>query len=103
MGSCLSEPEVVPQPKPAPRPNHAENFARIRDRFESIEEVQEALRGAGLESSEVIVAVDFTKSNEQTGARSFGGTPLRAIVSTYRVFTQHLQYVSGFLRGICCL
>lgn len=34
-------------------------------------QVKEALHQAGLESSNLIVGIDFTKSNEWTGARSF--------------------------------
>lgn len=49
------------------------SFVRFEDRYESIEEVQDALRAAQLESSEIIIAVDFTKSNEHTGKHSFGG------------------------------
>ncbi|EFJ43779.1 hypothetical protein VOLCADRAFT_119008, partial [Volvox carteri f. nagariensis] len=54
-------------------------FRAIADRFNSVEEVQDALRKGGLESSNLIVALDFTKSNEWTGKRSFGGKSLHAI------------------------
>lgn len=42
-------------------------------------QVQGALRKEGLESSQLVVAVDFTKSNEWTGKRSFGGQSLHAL------------------------
>ena len=45
----------------------------IRDRFKTIEEVQKALRDAGLESSELALAIDLTKSNEWSGNKSFSG------------------------------
>ena len=48
-------------------------FESIRDNFKSIQEVQQALRAAGLESSNLIVGVDFTKSNTWTGEKSFDG------------------------------
>ncbi|KXZ45622.1 hypothetical protein GPECTOR_52g24 [Gonium pectorale] len=54
-------------------------FRAIADRFTTVDQVQEALRKGGLESSNLIVAVDFTKSNEWTGKRSFGGKSLHAI------------------------
>ncbi|GLI65260.1 hypothetical protein VaNZ11_008749 [Volvox africanus] len=54
-------------------------FRSIADRFTNIDEVQDALRKGGLESSNLIVSVDFTKSNEWTGKRSFGGKSLHAI------------------------
>ena len=40
---------------------------------------QAALREAGLESCELIVAVDFTKSNTWTGTKSYGGHSLHAV------------------------
>mmetsp|Transcript_32811 Transcript_32811/g.74999 ORF Transcript_32811/g.74999 Transcript_32811/m.74999 type:complete len:279 (-) Transcript_32811:492-1328(-) len=48
-------------------------FAPILDRFETLEEAQKALRTAGLESSNLIIGIDFTKSNTWTGEKSFGG------------------------------
>ncbi|KAI5083505.1 hypothetical protein GOP47_0003248 [Adiantum capillus-veneris] len=41
--------------------------------------VTDALRGAGLESSNLIVGIDFTKSNEWTGRQSFNGQSLHTI------------------------
>mmetsp|Transcript_60200 Transcript_60200/g.141756 ORF Transcript_60200/g.141756 Transcript_60200/m.141756 type:complete len:278 (+) Transcript_60200:130-963(+) len=48
-------------------------FYSIQDSYNSIEEVQLALRKVGLESSDLILGIDFTKSNTWTGERSFGG------------------------------
>jgi E3 ubiquitin-protein ligase RGLG len=48
----------------------------IPDQFHSLEEVQAALRGAGLESSNLVVGIDFTSSNSWTGKRSFNGKSL---------------------------
>ena len=53
------------------RGDAAAHFAAIRDRFETIDEVQKELRAAGLEASDVIVAIDLTKSNEWSGKDSF--------------------------------
>ena len=53
---------------------------RILDNFKSLTEVQSALRKAGLESSDLIVGIDFTKSNTWTGERSFGGRSLHALL-----------------------
>jgi E3 ubiquitin-protein ligase RGLG len=44
-----------------------------------LDQVQVALRQAGLESSNLILGVDFTKSNEWTGKHSFSGRSLHAI------------------------
>jgi E3 ubiquitin-protein ligase RGLG len=46
-------------------------FETIRDKYRSIEEVQQALRDAGLENSNLIIGVDFTHSNTWTGQKSF--------------------------------
>ena len=70
MGNCGSSPAAEPK---ATGGQHSRQFAAIRDRFESIDEVQNALREAGLESSDLIVAIDLTKSNEWSGKHSFNG------------------------------
>lgn len=54
-------------------------FKPIPDRFRSIEQVQAAVRNAGLESSNLILGVDFTKSNTWTGVESFGGRSLHDV------------------------
>ncbi|KAK1377263.1 RING-type E3 ubiquitin transferase [Heracleum sosnowskyi] len=46
-------------------------YSRIDDNYNSLDQVTDALARAGLESSNLIVGIDFTKSNEWTGARSF--------------------------------
>lgn len=52
------------------------SFTPIPDRFETLEQVQAELRRAGLESSQLVVCIDATKSNTWTGAKSFGGRSL---------------------------
>ena len=54
-------------------------FEMIKDRYTSMDEVQSALRSAGLESSELILGIDFTKSNTWQGKKSFGGKCLHDI------------------------
>ncbi|GLE01332.1 hypothetical protein PINS_up010162 [Pythium insidiosum] len=49
------------------------------DDFKTIQEVTEALVMAGLESSNLIIGIDFTKSNEWTGKRTFNGHSLHAV------------------------
>jgi len=48
-------------------------FAKISDRFQSLDEVQQGLRQCGLESSNLIIGVDYTKSNTWNGKLTFGG------------------------------
>jgi hypothetical protein len=57
----------------------AGGFATFADRYETIEEVQEHLRRAGLESSNLILGIDYTKSNEYNGRRTFGGKSLHEL------------------------
>ena len=50
----------------------------FHDNFSNLAEVSDALAAAGLESSNLLVAIDFTKSNEWTGRASHGGSSLHA-------------------------
>lgn len=54
-------------------------FSCISDNYNSLDQVTTALRKAGLESSNLIVGIDFTKSNEWTGKKSFNSKSLHAI------------------------
>ena len=57
-------------------------FRKIADRFNTLEQVTQGLQKAGLEASQLIVAVDFTKSNLTQGKKTFGGKSLHAIGAT---------------------
>lgn len=48
----------------------------IPDQYRSYEEVTAALKKAGLESSQLMVGVDFTESNDWNGSKNFGGRSL---------------------------
>ncbi|XP_071479953.1 uncharacterized protein [Diadema antillarum] len=54
-------------------------FQRIADKFYSVDEVSNAIRQAGLESSNLIFGIDFTKSNLHTGMQTYGGRSLHEI------------------------
>ncbi|XP_010060865.2 E3 ubiquitin-protein ligase RGLG4 [Eucalyptus grandis] len=56
-----------------------QRYAFIPDRFSSLDQVTTALRQAGLESSNLILGIDFTKSNEWTGKVSFNKRSLHSI------------------------
>ncbi|KNA03070.1 hypothetical protein SOVF_212680 [Spinacia oleracea] len=51
----------------------------IADNFNSLDEVTASLREAGLESSNLILGIDFTKSNEWSGKYSFNRRSLHAV------------------------
>lgn len=55
------------------------HFKKISDRFETVEQVQQGLREVGLESSNLIIGIDYTKSNLWNGKVSFGGKSLHHI------------------------
>ncbi|MDD9950625.1 MAG: hypothetical protein OXT67_03575 [Zetaproteobacteria bacterium] len=52
---------------------------KIESRFETVEEVHAELARQGLESSNMVVGIDFTKSNNNTGKKSYGGKKLHTI------------------------
>ncbi|XP_059455685.1 E3 ubiquitin-protein ligase RGLG4 isoform X2 [Corylus avellana] len=56
-----------------------QKYGFIPDTFSSLEEVTAALRKEGLELCNLIVGIDFTKSNEWTGKVSFNNRSLHAI------------------------
>lgn len=61
----------------------------------SLEQVQAGLRKAGLESSNLILGIDFTKSNLWTGAKSFGGRCLHETATGSLNPYQHVIQVVG--------
>ncbi|XVF33791.1 hypothetical protein REPUB_Repub18cG0001500 [Reevesia pubescens] len=56
-----------------------QKYRFIADNFSTFDQVTRALRDSGLESSNLIVGIDFTKSNEWTGKVSFNNRSLHAI------------------------
>lgn len=55
----------------------------ILDKYRSMEELQEGLRRHGLESSQLVVAIDYTKSNTWTGRNSFADPNLHSLHDTF--------------------
>lgn len=73
MGGCLSTASA------------AKGFYAIADKYETMEQVQQALQKEGLESSDLIVGIDFTKSNLWQGKKTFNGHCLHEVDPTGRV------------------
>jgi len=67
----------------------------ILDKFNTLAEVQTALREAGLEASQLIVGVDFTQSNEWQGKESFGGDCLHKISANQQNPYQEVLQIIG--------
>jgi len=59
--------------------NRESVFATIPDQFNTLEELQVALRQSGLESSNLILGIDYTKSNQHTGYKTFFGQSLHSM------------------------
>ncbi|XWS29918.1 hypothetical protein CRYUN_Cryun24cG0071800 [Craigia yunnanensis] len=69
----------------------------IPDNFSSLDQVISALREAGLESSNLILGIDFTKSNEWTGKYSFNRRSLHAIGSSPNPYEQAISIIGRTL------
>ncbi|KAG4387552.1 hypothetical protein GLYMA_11G244000v4 [Glycine max] len=72
-------------------------YSRIADNYRSLDEVTAALANAGLESSNLIVGIDFTKSNEWTGKRSFNRKSLHDIRSGQNPYEQAISIIGKTL------
>ena len=80
MGGFCAKPSGA-SASPAPRAQGANSFVAIADKYTTLEQVQAGLRQAGLESSNLIIGVDFTKSNQWTGKDTFGGQCLHSLTA----------------------
>ncbi|KAH6765479.1 Copine phospholipid-binding family [Perilla frutescens var. hirtella] len=74
-----------------------QHSAYIADNFDSLDEVISALREAGLESSNLILGIDFTKSNEWTGKYSFHRKSLHALGRTTNPYEQAISIIGRTL------
>ncbi|EPS58379.1 hypothetical protein M569_16435, partial [Genlisea aurea] len=81
----------------APQRKLDRRYSRIADNYRSLEEVTEALARAGLESSNLIVGIDFTKSNEWTGKKSYNGRSLHNIGSGLNPYEQAISIIGKTL------
>ncbi|KAF3440627.1 hypothetical protein FNV43_RR18911 [Rhamnella rubrinervis] len=76
---------------------HKHHSTHIADNFSSLDQVISALREAGLESSNLILGIDFTKSNEWTGKYSFNRRSLHRIGSTPNPYEQAISIIGRTL------
>ncbi|XP_061990105.1 E3 ubiquitin-protein ligase RGLG2-like [Rosa rugosa] len=80
-----------------PRRRLDRKYSKISDDYRSLDEVTNALAQAGLESSNLIVGIDFTKSNEWTGSRSFGRKSLHHIGTGQNPYEQAISIIGKTL------
>ncbi|XP_010547672.1 PREDICTED: E3 ubiquitin-protein ligase RGLG1-like [Tarenaya hassleriana] len=69
----------------------------IADHFTKLDQVISALREAGLESSNLILGIDFTNSNEWTGRYSFNRRSLHAIGNRTNPYEQAISIIGRTL------
>ncbi|XP_057948871.1 E3 ubiquitin-protein ligase RGLG2-like isoform X2 [Malania oleifera] len=82
---------------PQPHRKLDRRYSRIADDYTTLEQVTSALAHAGLESSNLIVGIDFTKSNEWTGTRSFNRRSLHHIGSGQNPYEQAISIIGKTL------
>eukprot|EP01119_Soliformovum_irregulare_P022722 TRINITY_DN7824_c0_g1_i1.p1 TRINITY_DN7824_c0_g1~~TRINITY_DN7824_c0_g1_i1.p1 ORF type:complete len:272 (+),score=81.88 TRINITY_DN7824_c0_g1_i1:56-871(+) len=80
-----------------PVPASNGGFHAIKDNYRSLDDLQEALRAAGLESSNLIIGVDYTKSNTWSGKISFGGKNLHTISQVINPYQEVIQIIGKTL------
>ncbi|XP_019702528.1 E3 ubiquitin-protein ligase RGLG4 isoform X2 [Elaeis guineensis] len=72
-------------------------YSYIPDYYTSLEQVTAALRESGLESSNLILGIDFTKSNEWTGKHSFNNQSLHKISDIPNPYEQAIAIIGRTL------
>lgn len=82
---------------PQPQRRLDRKYSRIDDNYKSLDQVTGALAHAGLESSNLIVGIDFTKSNEWTGSRSFNRRSLHHIGHGQNPYEQAISIIGKTL------
>ncbi|KAL5568776.1 hypothetical protein UlMin_025351 [Ulmus minor] len=99
-GTSNIKPEAGPEPanpKSLPVVGKKNKYGYIPDTFTSLDQVTAALRNEGLESSNLILGIDFTKSNEWTGKVSFNNRSLHAIGNTPNPYEKAISIIGKTL------
>ncbi|CAN6226678.1 unnamed protein product [Urochloa humidicola] len=89
-------PATAPEQR-AEKPQLNRRYSRIADDYHSVDQVTDSLARAGLESSNLIVGIDFTKSNEWTGKFSFHRRSLHHISNTPNPYEQAISIIGQTL------
>ncbi|XP_077253462.1 Ca(2)-dependent phospholipid-binding protein (Copine) family isoform X2 [Tasmannia lanceolata] len=98
MGNLCGQQQQHPRSLPKDlKPTMAKKYEFIPDNYTSLEQITTALKEAGLESSNLIVGIDFTKSNEWTGRRTFNNQSLHTIGATPNPYEKAITIVGKTL------
>lgn len=89
--------QSYPNQTPATKKKLERKYSKIDDDYQNLDQVTDALARAGLESSNLIVGVDFTKSNEWTGARSFNRKSLHHIGNDMNPYEEAISIIGRTL------
>lgn len=81
----------------APTNKRMEKFLNITDQYKTLDQVIAALREFGLESSNLILGIDFTKSNEWSGKYSFNRRSLHEIGNIPNPYEQAISVIGRTL------
>lgn len=95
--SYAPSPPTYNDPPPEAKRRLERKYSRIDDNYNTLDQVTDALARAGLESSNLIVGIDFTKSNEWTGARSFHRRSLHHIGDEPNPYEQAISIIGRTL------
>lgn len=90
-------PESRPLPQPSKKKNKNSKYDFIPDHYSTLDQVTAALRESGLESSNLILGIDFTKSNEWTGKVSFNNRSLHDIGGTPNPYEKAISIIGKTL------
>jgi len=100
MGGSSSKQKTVASPPANVKQQKKPSFQVIKDKFKSLDEVQDAMRSAGLESSNLIFGIDYTKSNLWTGKVTFGGRCLHTVDLSGQILNPYQQVISMCARTL---
>nr|XP_043624602.1 E3 ubiquitin-protein ligase RGLG1-like [Erigeron canadensis] len=103
---CKSSKETKRDNAPIPRSGSQvtqrkldRKYSTIGNGYKTLEQVASALTQEGLESSNLIVGIDFTKSNEWKGKRSFNKRCLHSVGVSQNPYEQAISIIGKTLSG----
>ncbi|KAL7191825.1 hypothetical protein ACSBR2_023824 [Camellia fascicularis] len=77
----------------------SESERKSENKFNNIDEVMTALAHNGLEAANLIVGIDFTRTNKWAGAKSFHGRSLHHIGDELNPYEQAISIIGRTLSG----